>query len=200
MKIDNKLNLVIPIESEESEIFVHSAPITASTFDRHYLVLARVFAQIMGFGLDIVGGPRIAYNLLRDAAIETKTWEGPAGVEAGLMREIERLTNVVIKKDGRWETITYDEAVKDQIDEEDVSEVRNALVFFTVLSHMVRRKERQKAIASAVNLWGALTSALNCTAFAASLPISTETGSSQKASQVSSPQPSIGPVVKAFPS
>jgi len=181
MQIDkNTLNLVMPIErSDGSTVHVYAIPIARATFERYYMVMAKAFNTIYSGGLGIMSGPRVAAMVLKDTAIEMNAWDGPEGVERGLIQEIRRLTNVLVLGDHGWETIPIHEALaKGHIDEDDMSEVENALAFFTVASHMHRKADRRGILEGASKLWGARLESLSCSEFSASLQRSTMTAGS----------------------
>lgn len=184
MKIDKKLNLVVPVVYDTGTIYVHSAPLTAETFENYYLVLAKAHAAIYGEGLSYRTGPRVAMMLLRDVAKRMNP-EGSTAfsddVEAGLINEIKRLTSVAVLGSNGWENIPWSEAItKGSLDKEDAQEVENAIAFFIIASAIHKRAEVKPIVTTAAKLWGALTTLLNCTEYAASLPTSTEAESSGK--------------------
>lgn len=178
MKIDKRLNLVIPVETESGTLYVHSSPLMTQTFEAYYLVLARAFSEIYRGGLGWQTGPRVAMMIIRDVA----KGMNPAGttgfsddVELGLIGEMKRLTNVAVLGPAGWANIPYTEATaKGLITQEDASEVENAVAFFIVASSLNKRSEVPTIVTSAAKLWGGLTTSLNCTEYAASLPTSTE--------------------------
>jgi len=176
MKIDKKLNLVIPIETDDGTLYVHSMPIRREIFDTYFLVLSKTFAAIHGEGLGEIAGPRVAALILKKIAMDTGMWEGEMGVQRGLINEIHRQTNVLVLGDKGWQTVPYDEAISKQlISADDAVEVENAITFFIVSSAMHRRAMVKKMVEGAAVLWGGQISSLNCTEFASSLPTSTET-------------------------
>lgn len=181
-KIDKKLNLVIPITYESGTLYAHSTPIRREVFDAYYLVLAKTFSAIYGEGLSYRTGPRVAMMLLRDVARRMDP-EGTTAfsddVEKGLIGEIKQLTNVAALGASGWETVPYAEAVaKGMIEDEDASEVENAIAFFIVASSVHKRSEVRPIVTQAARLWGGLTTSLNSTEYAASLPTSTVAESS----------------------
>ncbi len=176
MQIDkNTLNLVMPIErGDGSIVHVYAIPISRAVFERYYMVMAKAFNTIYSGGLGIMSGPRVAAMIIKDTAIEMNVWDGPEGVERGLMQEIRRLTNVLVLGANGWETIPIHEAVaKGHIDEDDMSEVENALAFFSVASHMHRKADRRGILDGASRLWGARLESLSCSEYCASLSKST---------------------------
>jgi hypothetical protein len=202
MRINNRLNLVIPVEQNGSVLFVHSMPISPETFDQHHLIIAKTFSAIYSEGLGAMSGPRIAGKILRDIAKKDGAWDGPLGVEAGVVKEIQRLSNVVIPDGGpaaldkkespdvwrapAWKTVTLHEALaRDLIEEDDREVVENALVFFTVVSSMHTKGVLRGVMETVCGLWSAQTSLLSCTAFAASLPTSIATANSGETAPVS---------------
>lgn len=189
MKINRKLNLVIPIlgdpittkddagtdvEKDNVTGYVHAEPISTETFDAHYLVIAKTFAAIYGEGLGFSTGPRIAGRLLRSIAQSVGVWEGPNGVEAGLLRDIFQRANYISSS---GEIIPFSEAIaRDVLEKDDLSEVTNSLAFFTVASSMHLRSDLPGVLAGAARFWGGRTTSLNSTEFAASLKTSTVDG------------------------
>ena len=192
MHIDNKLNVVIEIEDEGGTSYVHAEPISSAVFERYYKAIAKTFAAIHGQGLRAVAGPKIAGLMLREISEADGSWEDGSvdgvkvvGVKNGLLNEIRRLANVLVLKEAKWQTIPLQEAVdKKLMNPEDLREVENAIVFFTVYSQMVRRPIRRAVMTAAADVFGAQITSSNCTEFAASLPTSTGTGNTgEKANQ-----------------
>jgi len=170
VKLNSALNLVIPVEQDGATIYVHAMPVPREVCERHFLVLAKTFAEIYNSGLGITAGPRVAFNLLQKIAIDMGTWDGPSGVNAGLVAEFRRLANVVKGAD----LIPYQQAVSQKIiDADDAAEVDNALTFFIVAAYMHTKRERRAVIEGAAALWGAQTTSLDCTGFRDSLRTST---------------------------
>ncbi len=182
MKINKDLNLVVPIERDDGATsYVYSIPVTASVFERYYMVFARTFNVIYTGGLGMTTGPRVAAMILKDTAKALGVWDGPEGADRGLMQEIRRLTNVIVLTEKGWEAIPLHEAItKGSLDERDASEVENAIVFFTVSWHMNRWEDRKKGtedkpslLESAMKIWGGRLESLSFTEFCASLSTST---------------------------
>jgi hypothetical protein len=153
MKIDRKLNLVIPIAREDgTSLWVYATPIRKEIFERYYLVLAKTFSQLARNGLDPRSGPSVAALLLRDVAMETSRdqdlnwWDGDDGVggKAGLLGEIVRLSNCLVgTPDNGWQTTPLQEALDKQlVTDEEKSEIMSLLVFFTVSWLVAPRQDR----------------------------------------------------------
>jgi len=176
MRIDKKLNLVIPVEYDDRTLYVHSAPISSEAFEANYMILAKTFSKIYTAGLNWQIGPRIAALALKEVAEEDGNWDA---VQASLVNDIERLTNVAVPGANGWEVIPYVEArSKGIIDADDAREVENAITFFIVDYAIHGRRDGEKVIKEAARLWGGQTTSSNCTEFAASLPTSTGAASS----------------------
>ena len=190
VKINRKLNLDVPVYRDDGTVLhVHASPIGREVFETYFEHFSRVFTLIYAGGHGITTGPRIAYLMLKKDAIDHGNWEGELGVKRGLIEEIGRLTNVLAPGDRGWETIPFDQALKDgMIDDDDAAEIWNALVYFTLASVMHRKAELGPLLSAALDLWGAQPTSLNCMEFRDSLPISTPTDSSgEKVKQQSIP-------------
>jgi hypothetical protein len=174
MKIDRKLNIVFTVEPDEggSEMYVHSTPISEEVFDIYYMVICEAFARIYTMASGPVGGPRIAAKVLRDVAKAQGVWEGPAGVETGLMNEIRRLTNIITPTPDRgWVTVPFQEAIDKKIlTPRDVADLEGAIAFFICTSAMCPRKELASVLGMMQKLWNVQLVSSNCTEYARSLP------------------------------
>lgn len=174
MKISQRLNLVVPIESDLGTIYVHAMPISREVFERYYMELAKTFAEIYNGGLGITAGPRVAKMILKKVATDLGTWDGPAGVENGLLNEVRRLANVIVPTTNGWETIPLHEAIERKfIDADDAAEVDNVLTFFTIASSLHKRQDCAAILEGAGKLWGARPESLSCTELLNSLQTST---------------------------
>ena len=177
MKLDQRLNLVIPLERDDgSTLFVHSAPIARATFEAHYKVLAAAHAQIFHGLSGLRSSPRVAGLIIRDVAREMKR---EVATEQGLLAEIRRLTNVVIPTTDGNTILPLETAIaRGTLDDDETSEVDGYTAFFTVMSAMESRKKCNTALEYMGMFWGTQTSSSNVTAFAASLRTSTAAESS----------------------
>lgn len=180
MRIDKKLNFVIPIvdDKDQAYAYVHSAPISTQVFDTYFLPLARTYASIFALGLGPVAGPRVADKLLKKTSMDIGVWEGPDGVQAGLVSEIHRLTNVITVGDNGWETVPFGFAKQNKLlNDADIAEVEAAITFFIAISAMHARAKLADFLETASSLWGAQITSLNCTEYANSLQIPTAAAS-----------------------
>lgn len=186
MRIDKRLNLIVPIYSDEegSDVtaYVHSTPLPEGVVDQYFMVLGQTYSAIFSQGLGLAGGPPHAMRVLRHIATERGVWNddpatGQAGVQRGLIEEIRRLTNVAaLDKDGRWDQLPLQVAVdRGVLSTDDRAEVENAIVFFIVASATLGRAQRPGMLRAAAELWGARISSSTFTELVSSLKTSTET-------------------------
>jgi hypothetical protein len=180
VKIDRKLNLVIPLEMDDgTTVYVHSTPIATEVFDQHFEVIAQVWNELMSGGYGAVSGPRVAAKLMRKLAVAAGVWDGPMGIDAQVMNEVRRLTSVIMPRGSETPMLLLPDAVKKGVlSKEDQDVLENHLVFFTAASSMLRGQQRTATIGVMASVWGALTTSLGSTDFAHSLPTSSETDSS----------------------
>jgi len=174
------MNLVVPVgTATRGTVYVHSTPVSREVYERYFLTIAKTFSGLFQHGLGTTTGPRVSMLLLRRVAEADGNWEGPDGVQQGLVAEMRRLTNVVVSSPQGWQTIPLDAAVQDNvIDREDAAEVENAVAFFTIICHIADESNLGEFHRGMNSLWGARAEPLDCTAFRSGLPTSTETGSS----------------------
>jgi len=176
LKIDRRLNMVLQVErGDGSIIHVHAMPVSRQVYETYFTVMAKTLSTMYAdFGSRIGTCARVAALSLKKVATEDGQWDGPSGVGIGLMGEIRRLTNVVAPTPQGWTTLPFHDAVQQKLlDDEDVSEVENAICFFTLASWVHKRQELGSMIYPLVNQWGAQTTSSSVTEFAASLPTST---------------------------
>jgi hypothetical protein len=178
MRIEKNLCLVIPItRADGAEIFVHSTPISTDIFETYFEPISVAFSRLYSRGLGIVGGARIAHMMLKKVAQELGVWDGPGGVERGLVAEIHRLTNVLASGARGWEMIPFDEAIRTGVLESvDASTVDGLITFFTLAFSMHPKAMQRTMIEPPMQLCGARIESSSCTEFINSLPISTAAG------------------------
>jgi hypothetical protein len=188
MRIDRKLNLVVPVERDgEKPIYVYSAPIGQDVFDAYFLPISKTFSAIYAEGLNVMAGPRVAAMLLKQISKDLNIWEGDDGVEIGLMGEIRRLCTVAAPTPTGWDRIPLEVAVsRGLLDAQDVSEVEGAITFFIVASAMHKRSDLKGILGGMARLWGAQLSSSSFTEFVSSLPTSTPADSSGETATPSS--------------
>lgn len=175
MRLNKTLNIVIPVDVDEGvTVHVHAMPIGEDVFDRYFIVLSRTYAEIMNENLGALAGARVASLMLRDIAGKRRELDGPGGVEQGLIGEIRRLANVIAPGPGGWSAMPFDQAVMTNVmDARDVKQVENALVFFTLGSHMPWRAQVPDVVGGMASFWSAEITSSTCTEYARSLKTST---------------------------
>ena len=162
---------VAAMDEEKPIFWVHSMPISVDLYDRYWRVIAKAMNQLRVDGL-ARNGPRYGFNALRDAANELGDWDGPNGVEAGLLGEVKRLTNVVVPAaaGGGWSTLPLEIAVAQNIVKPgDYREVMQAIVFFICNSAEAPPRARKPILTFLFSPFGAEITSLNSTEFAGSL-------------------------------
>jgi hypothetical protein len=169
--INKKLNLVLPVETETGKIWVHSVPLSREVFESNYLILTKTLSNLYANGIGPSFAHRVALLSLKDTAKEI---DSENDVSYNLINEIHRLTNVLMPVSGQWQTIPFAEVInKKLIDEQQISEVENAIVYFTAASAVHLKSELQMALQGLKNNWNAQTTLLNVTEYGNSLVTST---------------------------
>ena len=176
MRIEKTLNLTQEFQTEKGSVYLHSMPISKEMWKSYFFILARTYAELLK--LLNGSGPPPACLMLQRVATQDGVWAGENGVEQALLPEIRRLSNVVMQAEGRWQTIPYDQALRQKlIDEDDADDMENVLVFFICVSAHLRGQRNKEKLDIMLGImksqWNAPTTLLDCTAFSASLPTST---------------------------
>jgi len=183
MHIDEKLNLVVPVnpdKDENAEVYFHSMPILRDTYRRYHFVMAKTFNVILTNDMHITG-PRIAAMTLEEVATDMGVWEDTRtdkgtlvkpGVKSGLIEEIKRLTNIIVFTEEGWKPMPVDDAMKrDLIDADLWDDALQKIVFFMLASAILPAPEARDLNMMAAELWRTQLTSLGCSAFADSLPI-----------------------------
>lgn len=176
MKINEKLNLVIPMEDGQgNKYYIHSTPLSREAFDANYLLLSQAFSLMVEQGIQLTAGPRVANLVLRDLA--SRQDRMPA--YDAIITEIKRITTVVKHGPGGWEPLPLSTALaRGVVTEDDISDAVSMVVFFTLTCALVGGEKLAASLRYMNGLWGSENTSLNSTAFTASLPTSTEAESS----------------------
>jgi hypothetical protein len=174
IKVDRKLNIVIPIETPGGQAWAHSMPISRVVFRSNYKILSKTFAEVYGEGYGPVIGPRVAMFVLRDVA-DTMGKDYWTLVDRQLLQEIWRLTNVLMPSPtGGWNTVPFAEFQAQKFaGDEVIEEVENALVYFTVASALHLKSELPMALEGLKSMWSAQITSLSVTEYRSSLTTST---------------------------
>jgi hypothetical protein len=169
VKLNRALNLVIPLETDNGRIHVHSTPIGISVFEDNFIAIGRTFNAIYTTDLGPISGPRTCKMLMKKVMGD----EWPE-VDKSMFTEMRRLTNVLAPGKDGWETVPYNEAVRrGMLDTNQISYVENALTFFTVISLMHLPEDQAMALDALRALWKAQITSSNVTEYMRSLPTST---------------------------
>ena len=191
MKIDRKLNIVIPVDiGAEEKIFVHSTPISRDVFETYYAQLGAVFTKCF----DAINqahlaltAPQLAYPALKKISLDSNTWDS---VQKGLVNEIIRLSNVIMVGSNGWESIPLDLAIKrEMLDEDTAAEVLSSLVFFTSIWRTAPKELRTSFLEMAGSLRNWELISLDSSEYLNGLPTLTttvNTGKKTKASSIAS--------------
>lgn len=185
MKINQSLNLVVPVDSAEGEIYFHSMPLHREVFQKYHFVICTTFTRLLVNGMEMTGA-KVAAMTLEEVAKEQGKWEGKDGVQNGLMAEIARITNVLCLTETGWESLDVETAVsRGYVEEEDWQDAKQRIVFFILICAMTRLQVRNDLLMILNESWQTQTTSSTCTEFAASLPISTGIEPSSKAAKPS---------------
>lgn len=172
--LNKKLNIAIPIETESSgKIWAHSVPISYEVFDSNWLLLTKTLSNLYSNGIGPAMAPRIAARMLKDTAKEI---DEKNDISINLMQEIYRLTNILMPNanGSGWRTMPFIEVKnRKMIDDQSISEVENAIIYFIVASALHLRSELPMAYQGLKSIWNAQTTSLNVTEFGNSLMTST---------------------------
>src|SRR5882724_8467841 len=181
MRIDNKrLNLVMELSRlDGTKVFVHSAALPTEVFEQYWDLAGRTLNALYArdFGLY---AQRFASKMLLKVARESGS-KDPQRQEAevtraerGFLAEIRRLTNVFALTDKGWKLIPFEDASHDgTLDEAEIDEVDNGIVFFTCASR-IWLKSQADELTGALSVLNARTDSLECTAFRSFLATLTE--------------------------
>lgn len=190
MRIDRKLNLVVPVSTDAGTIFVHSTPISRDTFEQFYLELGKVFSQCFDSSNAAhlaLSAPQLAYPALKAIA---KAEGKMQDVQFGLINEIVRLSNAIIPGENGLECLPLDIAIKrEMLDDEAANEVLSALVFFTSISRVAPKDLRDSFLEMAGSLRNWELTSSDSTGYTASLQTlrgNASTGKKAKTSSVAS--------------
>lgn len=176
MKINRKLNLVVPVDlTDETTGFIHSVPLSKEVYIKHILLLGKVYSTIFSENLHCVSGPRIAYFILKDFAEKQKMWDGDDGVNNTLINEIIRLSSLIYPVAGKgYDAIPMDVAIDKCVI--DLDEAINELVFFTCFSAINKPDQLEFWMSNVNSLWNSVTTPLNATEYTTSIRTSNATG------------------------
>lgn len=158
MRVNRALNLVVPVQRDDVTIYFHSTPISRAVYEGNFRLIAAAHAEIFGSGgAYAMNGARIAALTLKDvgAARATESGREGDGGAAALLGEIRRLTVAIAPNGVAWDTIPVDAAIaKGLIDQDEWSEVENAIVFFTLIWWMTPVMNREATCQRIIGMLG----------------------------------------------
>lgn len=182
MKIDDNLNIVLPLVEGTPDIDAFHSPIDRPVFEANYRLLAATRAALgsKGSHYQLITGPQIAAMTLREEgrkdAVENGDPKGDGGA-AAFIAELKRRTLVLCPSESGWERLPVDTAIsRDMIDAEDWEDGLSHLVFFTCHWWLAKKSERPTIREAMGDLLGMSFTSSNATAYCDSSPTSTSAG------------------------
>ncbi|MXV44322.1 hypothetical protein GS501_04590 [Saccharibacter sp. 17.LH.SD] len=169
IRINAQLNLVLPIGEDT---IVHSAPLSRDVFDLNWRLFAKTWSLLEGDEIGVTAAPAVAAKALKQADQESGDQE--ASKASALFAEIKRTANFIRPSQEGYIPVPLASAInKGWIDEDDLDEVLNGLVFFTLASRVLPKQRKSFIFRFLPVLRGAEMTSLNATEFAGSLQKST---------------------------
>lgn len=176
MRINKKLNVVIPMEDGDGSVFyIHAKPFSREAFEANYLLFSQAFSSMVENGIQMTAGPRVAALVLKDIAKKTNRETDYASIIA----EIKRTSHVVrAGKDGFEPKILSSAVAHGDISEDELAYIESVVCFFTLASAMWVGERLDASLGFMNGLWGTRTESLDITDFTASLRTATTVDSS----------------------
>lgn len=190
MRLDKKLNLIIPIDRDDgTRVHIYHTPISRDVYTQYFRVLNMTGTQIYADDLSFFGGPESAFLMLKEISQNTTRpngsgswWDGENGVEKGLIEEIWRKTQVLNLGPSGWDLVPFDMAIargpkgewqSDILSEDEASEVSGSLIFFTCSVFMRQNPVISRGLLAAAALLDWQLSSLSLTDYRTFLLTST---------------------------
>lgn len=174
IRINRRLNAVFKVEREDgATIYVHHIPVPEEVFETNWRLLTKAVTLMYTDVFTPAVAARIGYRMIRELAQSMKLDEGT--VDTGFFGHVWRLTTLILPEQAA--PVPLDVAVSgNMLDSELLSEVRNAICFFTAASWVHPRSELRTLYGmlegeSRDSNWS--TGSWSCTEYAASLKTST---------------------------
>ena len=206
MRIDDALNLVLPIRENEDgqpEAWAVHTPLSREAFESSFRVLSLARTEIFSKGAAHAfgTGPSIAALTLKDEGRrdgEARGLEDPDKASRSLLSEIKRLTMIVAPSPEGFRPVPVDSALSSgQIAPEEWEDAESALVFFTLTFCLAKRTKWAMAKRATAEILGGQMVSLTPTEWSASCRTSTPadpTPAEESSATSSAPSP-----VQAFP-
>jgi hypothetical protein len=186
MKIDEQLNLVLPVRSDDQGVVIYAyhTPISKRVFEQNYRIISAANSYLYSKGGHFLlgSGPRIASLTLKDMAREDAAargrvdgnGEGSEEQALALLQEIKRLTVILSPTANGFEQLPVDVAIRNGvIDAEEWEEAESELVFFTFFVFLTPKLNREGMMNTVYMRLRASNTPLSPTEYASSLPTST---------------------------
>lgn len=165
MNINEKLNIVIPLYDEATNVYayVHTAPVSREVFDANYKLLAKTFSTILDMRLGMAAGPRVAANVMREVAEELASPRRSAdAMVASFTNEVRRLSNAIVSQPTGWEQVPLQVAIdRGMISQDDAREVESPILFFSVHWPMLDKMMRTPYLEGSAQVCGGQLSSLS---------------------------------------
>jgi len=194
MKIDDNINLVLPVR--EDELYVYHTPISKEVFEINYKALAAVKGELAskGTAYQMLSGPSIAALALKDeirkSFSDQMDTSGADRVISAFFAELRRLSMVLVAGANGYDMKPVDAAIKaGALDAEDWEEVESSLVFFTCHYWLTKRAQRAALANAAASLLQGFVTSLSVSELGASLPKLTSAEASEKPVKAASSVP-----------
>ncbi|QDH14155.1 hypothetical protein E3E12_08085 [Formicincola oecophyllae] len=169
MRLDERLNLVLPLEGGRG--FVHCQPLDRDVFRHNWRLFAETWSMMENDNLSITAAGAVAAMAMEERAQAL----GCEEQHAAIMAEIGRTARLIAPGPEGYAPLPLATAEKrGLLPADEADEVRNALVFFTVSSAVQPRARQMRTFQLLCLCRAAESTSLGVTAFAASLPTSTE--------------------------
>lgn len=180
MKIDKRLNLVLEVErADGTTAFVHSTPISRGVYDAHFLFINETLIKLYEKGFQSPSAcSRMGHRMMRKLIEDTRQTDNAGRPQPHpsevMLNEIWRLTNVALPGPRGYEQVTFYDAMNNPalMNEDDVSEVQEALCYFTCASWVHTRAELA-GLYEMMGMCGLQTTPLDFTDYVRSLPMPT---------------------------
>ena len=200
MQINENLNLVVPIRSDDKGVQVYGfhTPISREVFEANYRILSATKSALASKGTyyQMDAGPRITSLTIKDEARKDAAERGDLD-ESGkprddtavaLLAEIKRLTMILAPSPDGWDSIPVDVAIQQKvIDAEEWQEAESSIAFFTCHYAMGRRGERAGIARATASLLKGSSTSSPLSEFCASLMTLTKVAPSVKRAASSVP-------------
>ncbi|UMM63159.1 hypothetical protein [Aristophania vespae] len=171
--INERLNLVIPLDDNKG--FVHCPPFSREAFAQCWRLLARTWSALETGNMSITASGAVAGFELRDQA-QAIGEEGQEQHKA-LMAEIRRKSIYIGATENGFDPIPLASAIKKGLlEDEDIADIENALVFFIAASALLPKNRRNFVLELMKSLRAVESTSLDSTAYLVSLQKSKKKG------------------------